>query len=52
MKRRDKETNIPWKNSTKRKSTTSHPKLKKSKTTNKTQMRTKNKNKSTNNTNT
>ena len=42
MKRREKETNIPWKNATKRKSTTSHPKLKKSQTTNKTQMRTKN----------
>ena len=42
MKRREKETNIPWKNATKRKSTTSHPKSKKSQTTNKTQMRTKN----------
>ena len=42
MKRREKETNIPWKNATKRKSRTSHPKSKKSQTTNKTQMRTKN----------
>ena len=42
MKRREKETNIPWKNATKRKSTTSNPKSKKSQTTNKTQMHTKN----------
>ena len=42
MKRREKETNIPRKNATKRKSRTSHPKLKKSQTTKKTQMRTKN----------
>ena len=42
MKRREKETNIPWKNATKRKSTTSHPKSKKSQTTNKIQMHTKN----------
>ena len=42
MKRREKETNIPWKNATKRKSRTSHPKSKKSQTTNKTQMRTNN----------
>ena len=42
MKRREKETNIPWKYASKRKSRTSHPKSKKSQTTNKTQMRTKN----------
>ena len=42
MKRREKETDIPWKNATKRKSRTSHPKSKKSQTTKKTQMRTKN----------
>ena len=40
MKRRGKETNIPWKNASTRKSWTSHPKSKKSQTTNKTQMRT------------
>ena len=43
MKRREKDNNIPWKNVTKRKSRSSHPKSKKSQTKNKTQMRTKNK---------
>ena len=42
MKRREKENNIPWKNFTERKSSSSHPKSKKSQTKNKTQMRTKN----------
>ena len=42
MKIREKENNIPWKNATKMKSSSSHPKSKKSQTTNKTQMRTKN----------
>ena len=42
MKRRGKDNNIPWKNATKRKSSSSHPKQKKSQTKNKTQMRTKN----------
>ena len=42
MKRREKHNNIPWKNATKRKSSFSHPKSKKSQTTNKTQMRKKN----------
>ena len=42
MKRREKDNNIPWKNVTKRKSSSSHPKSKKSQTKNKTQMRTKN----------
>ena len=40
MKRREKENNIPWKNATKRKSSSSHPKQKKSQTKTKTQMRT------------
>ena len=42
MKRREKENNIPWKNSTKMNSSSSHPKSKKSQTTNKTEMRRKN----------
>ena len=42
MKRREKDTNIPWQNATKRKSSSSHPKSKKSQTKNNTQMRTKN----------
>ena len=42
MKRREKETNIPCKYASKRKSRTSHPKSKKSHTKNKTQLRTKN----------
>ena len=42
MKRREKENNIPWKNATKRKSSSSHPKSKKSQTKIKTQMCTKN----------
>ena len=42
MKRREKDNNIPLKNATKTKSSSSHPKSKKSQTKNKTQMRTKN----------
>ena len=42
MKRREKENNIPRQNATKSKSSCSHPKSKKSQTTNKTQMHTKN----------
>ena len=42
MKRRVKDNNIPLKNATKTKSSSSHPKSKKSHTKNKTQMRTKN----------
>ena len=42
MKGQEKDNNIPWKNATKRKSISSHPKSKKSQTKNKTQMRTKN----------
>ena len=42
MKRQERDNNIPWKNATKRKSISSHPKSKKSQTKNKTQMRTKN----------
>ena len=42
MIRRGKENNIPWKNATKRKSSSSYPKSKKSQTKNKTQIRTKN----------
>ena len=42
MTRREKENNIPWQNATKRKSSSSHPKSKKSQTKNKTQMHTKN----------
>ena len=42
MKRREKENNIPWKNATKMKSSSSHPNSKKSQTKNKTRMRTKN----------
>ena len=41
-KRREKENNIPRQNATKSKSSCSHPKSKKSQTTNKTQIRTKN----------
>ena len=40
MTSREKENNIPWKNATKRKSSSSHTKSKKSQTKNKTQMRT------------
>ena len=36
MKRREKENNIPWKNFTERKSSSSHPKSKKSQTKNNT----------------
>ena len=42
MKRREKDNNIPWKNATKTKSSSSQPKSKKSQTTNKTEMRRKN----------
>ena len=42
MKRREKDNNIPWKNATKMKSSSSHPNSKKSQTKNKTRMRTKN----------
>ena len=42
MKRRENKNKIPWKNATKRKSSSCHPKSKKSQTKNKTQMRTKN----------
>ena len=42
MKTREKDNNIPWKNATNTKSSSSHPKSKKSQTKNKTQMRTKN----------
>ena len=42
MKRREKDNNIPLKNATKTKSSSSHPKSKKSQTKNKTQMCTKN----------
>ena len=38
MKRREKENNIPWKNSTKMNSSSSHPKSKKSQTKNNTQQ--------------
>ena len=36
MKRREKDNNIPWKNATKTKSSSSHPKSKKSQTKNNT----------------
>ena len=42
MNRREKDNNIPWQNATNRKSSSSHPKSKKSQTKNKIQMRTKN----------
>ena len=42
MKRREKDNNIPWKNATKTKSSSSHQKSNKSQTQNKTIMRTKN----------
>ena len=42
MKRREKDKKISWKNATKTKSSSSHPKSKNSQTKHKTQMRTKN----------